>query len=144
MKLEQQVINLELAKKLKELGIKQSSIFAWEKMCGKKNWNLMYGSLDDIHPVDWDSYAKTYHAESVIVSAFTVAELGEVLPNNLYVKKVPYWLQFEIKNSQGGWSCQYRNMGRETLKFFEEETMVNSGAKMLCYLIEKGLLKPNP
>ena len=64
MKLEEQVCSLELAKKLKELGVKQDGYFSWELIY--KKWEIRpdccYEDLDN-----------------VMVSAFTVAELGEIL-----------------------------------------------------------------
>lgn len=63
MKLEDQVVSLELAKRLKELEVMQESLFFW---CD--NW---------VHSQD-----SVYHSptSSETFSAFTVAELGEMLP----------------------------------------------------------------
>lgn len=66
MKLEDQVTNLEISKKLKSLGVEQESYFYWE------GWNESItheedGSFDDVY------------------SAFTVAELIELLGNKLGV-----------------------------------------------------------
>ena len=154
MTIQEQICSLELARKLKKLGVRQSSIFAWEKMCGKTNWNLMYGSLDDIHPVNWDSYAKTYEAEAVVVSAFTVAELGEMLPKHIHNSKkdtpgtidgqgnlVVRWV---VEGCLVGYDCL-----SERLKKLEERlvpTMIDISeadcrAKMLIYLLENGLIK---
>ncbi len=73
MKLEQQVCNLELAKKLKELGVKQESYFTWV------HWR------DDSEDDGWDVYHfdNPSHTMGVDYSAFTVAELGELLPDNV-------------------------------------------------------------
>ena len=66
MKLEDQVVGLELAKKLKELGVKQESYCYWRE-----------GNKED----------PTYRIVTMVCakggtySAFTVAELGEMLPN---------------------------------------------------------------
>src|SRR5271157_5159686 len=67
MNLEKQVTSLELSKKLKELGIKQHSIFWWnqnEICCSEpsENYNGEY----------W--------------SAFTTAELLDLLPHNITTK----------------------------------------------------------
>src|SRR5258706_5692321 len=64
MKLEDQIVSLELAKRLKEFGVKQESLFYWfinqlVYMCDLSKWEK----------------SKKY-----IFSAFTVAELGEMLP----------------------------------------------------------------
>jgi hypothetical protein len=65
MELEKQVCSLELAKKLKELGVKQESYWYWLQMTeGPRLFTLVEAvRLDPIFPY----------------SAFTVAELGEVL-----------------------------------------------------------------
>ena len=71
MKLEDQCVSLEMAKKLKELGVNKISLFYWN-IChdceneypeGSVQWELVYGEN---------------HGENI--SAFTVAELGEILP----------------------------------------------------------------
>lgn len=64
MTLEKQVCSLELAKKLKELGVKQESLF----------YHLPVRGI-----VQWGYYYKEEIPDSV--SAFTVAELGEMLPS---------------------------------------------------------------
>lgn len=81
MKLEQQVCSLELAKKLKELGVKQESAFVWSVPNPEKGRNerekLVLGKYCEVmlcHKArDWGEAFDVY-------SAFTVAELGEMLP----------------------------------------------------------------
>ena len=74
MKIENQVVSLELAKQLKELGFKQDSCFEWIWQDGgqayklrpeRKGFNLIDGKQNDCY------------------SAYTVAELGEMLPLKL-------------------------------------------------------------
>jgi hypothetical protein len=90
MEVEKQVCNLELAKRLKKLGVKQESAFWWEqiKVAGKNEWHK-----------DWtlafNSYSKPYDATH-IVSAFTVAELGEMLPILINAKKPPRGISSEL------------------------------------------------
>src|SRR5262252_9202184 len=63
--LEQQCVSLELAKRLKELGVKQESVWGWmQESVSKQYW---LGLSDD---------KKTF----AVASAFTVSELGEMLP----------------------------------------------------------------
>ncbi|RCV64272.1 hypothetical protein C5S53_09465 [Methanophagales archaeon] len=69
MKLEDQVASLELAKELKELGVKQDSIFYWWRS-QDMGWLLLYNP------------ATIYRTEAY--SAFTVGELGEMLPSNAH------------------------------------------------------------
>jgi hypothetical protein len=68
MKLENQVISLELAKKLKELGVQQDSELVWGIGGDKceKEWTLLFNNDE------------SWSAET-IYSAFTVAELGKKL-----------------------------------------------------------------
>ena len=68
MKLQDQVSSLELSKKLKELGVMQCNIWYWQK---QKSWFIHQ------HKPDRD---ENY-------SAFTVAELGEMLPEAIRIKK---------------------------------------------------------
>jgi hypothetical protein len=65
MKLENQVTNLELSKRLKELGVKQESLFYWKEYDGR--WWLDYCGKP------WDEFKDRW------ASAFTVAELGEII-----------------------------------------------------------------
>jgi hypothetical protein len=70
MKLEDQVVSLELAKQLKELGVPQDSLWDWIK----SGDNYFVDDIDNV--IDLGTY--TY---SRIAAAFTVAELGEMLVN---------------------------------------------------------------
>jgi hypothetical protein len=74
MKLKDQVCSLELAKKLKELGVKQESLFWWSR----------HGAgiiPEDEFEVHYQSVITEKNGEPIeYFSAFTVAELGEMLP----------------------------------------------------------------
>lgn len=61
MKTEDQVCSLDLAKKLKEVGVKQESLFYWNRQTKQVYMDT----------VPWN--------ETAWVSAFTVSELGEML-----------------------------------------------------------------
>lgn len=68
MKLEQQVVSLELAKKMKELGFEQESLFYWQLEASD------YASeKEQIVPKEYLNKIFTPY------SAYTVAELGEIL-----------------------------------------------------------------
>jgi hypothetical protein len=72
MTLEQQVCSLDLAKRLKELGVRQESVCKW--VLRYSTWVL------------WDEGTRSEFetgAEKEYVSAFTVAELGEMLPKEI-------------------------------------------------------------
>ncbi len=114
MRLEDQVVSLELAKKLKELGVKQGSLFKWDDLGHR--WSLEY---------DIRGYIGRY-------SAFTVAELGEMLPNVYYSSKV---------YSSDRKDMNYECAGHESGDIFTADTEANARAKMLIYLTENKLME---
>lgn len=124
MKLENQVVSLELAKKLKELGVKQESQFMWWKGAGE-------GYL---RPTDWSQFnmePKPMYSTADLrerFSAFTVAELGEMLStteNNNQIRDTKVFTQ---------WGCDYET--HRTLAPTEADVR----AKMLIYLLENKLI----
>ncbi len=138
MNLEQQVCSLELAKRLKELGVKQVSLFAW---VGKR---LQYGSLDDCHPCNWESYCGHYRFE-VWASAFTVAELGERLSERVHKKAEDYYLMLWKGNNIWFLNYRYYDIGTLTDIYLVKEsifadTEADARAKMLICLLENGLV----
>ncbi len=122
MKLEDQVCSLELAKRLKELGVKQESIF----------------SYDATMSPDGRTEVLSIGCPIFGYSAFTVAELGEMFP---YVSCLTY-----SSNMHTEWWCNYAEEDREGvlhLKHTEKSaTEADARAKMLVYLIDKGIVKP--
>ena len=134
MKLEDQVVSLELAKKLKELGVKQNSIHYWGDVNyseGKK-YREIHGEKWEVvlHPT-WKNYPAIScgWTKEYMISAFTVAELGEMLPVAYYSGRMP--------NEK--WNCFDYVNGSETLS---EETEADARAKMLIHLIENRIVKP--
>lgn len=81
MKLEEQVVSLELAKKLKELGVKQDGLFQWFRQFPGDDYLLHYIDYNH-HEMDLKIF-KEHFPDSC--SAFTVAELGEMLPTGIYI-----------------------------------------------------------
>ena len=143
MKLEQQVVSLELAKKLKELGVKQESVFFW--VVTHDGWEVLNhtlmrhpGSLGTLYTVQVPDTGSTY-------SAFTVAELGEMLPFSIKFQKHICYLTCE-KNipDYGGWVCRYESSDiirpTKATDIFTADTEADARAKMLAYLIENDLL----
>jgi len=131
MKLEQQVCSLELAKKLKELGVKQDSLFHW-----KTNFGMVVFNYSDL-----------LLSEGNYCSAFTVAELGEMLLKEVYIpykgnsgkkRKYPQHLHcffgggdYFLINYTGGNSQEHLTQ--------KGDNEANARAKMLIYLLENGL-----
>lgn len=128
MTLEQQVTNLELSKKLKTLGVKQDSHFVW---CEHP---------DGQHVIGVEEYSREDKTLKLI-SAFTVAELGEMLPWEIGGK-----LNITTKCSNGSWVVWYEKnvigaiVGDEKILDQGADTEADARAKMLIYLIENNLI----
>lgn len=135
MRLEDQVCGLEHAKKLLTLGVKQNSVFVWE----------YYD--DQCYAIKYIPYAvvPTKTNGFQLYSAFTVAELGNILPR----------FDQEEKRLQFGWSiqndgkkittlykCYYKNPDDEYIDCmsFDDENEANSRAKILIYLLERNYI----
>jgi len=122
MKLENQVCSLELAKKLKELGVKQESLWWWNIY----NQNGCDAMITLNRPERKGDYC---------CSAFTVTELGEMLPN--YVGGQEISTRKDVDNNY--W-CEL--LGDDTKeKYFKSNAEANARAKMLIYLIENKLME---
>jgi len=124
MNLENQVCSLEYAKRLRELGVKQKSYFRWEERDT--------GEIEIYHskPV---SIAHNYY------SAFTVAELGDILPDWCQTKTYIHpqlGRQYEIgtltwiNKSEYEWDC-----------ICGDDNEANARAKILIFLLENGIIK---
>ena len=136
MKLENQVCSLEHAKKLKELGVKQESLWQWiQKHTIGKEYVLIPNKTDAeyvlISPPD--VYGDWY-------SAFTVAELGEMLPDSLESNGFTYLLTINHWDNSK-WNISYDSDG-ELLYHSDDSIFSNAMAKMLIWLIEQGKVKP--
>jgi hypothetical protein len=124
MQLEKQVCSLEYSKKLKELGFEQDSLFCYADIFGNGEFTeIQYENDDSCERYDF-------------ISAFTVAELGEML-----------YHAFE----KNGWDLIYKAYG-ECFDFNGTQRIgeigiinlmrkPNMGAKILIYLKENNLLK---
>jgi hypothetical protein len=142
MKLKDQVCTLEQAKKLKELGVDQRSLWYWEvlKLTGvegvaKERITVRFNIG---HPISSGVVEQQY-------SAFTVAELGIMLPNvsGDYVTSSYY------NDHMGLWYCEYRKLSvkdndhepyDETWvleKEEEGETEAEARATLLIVLLEQ-------
>ena len=121
MNLEKQVVSLELAKKMKELGFKQESLWWWRKL-----FNDSYKIQSD-HDLIKDI--------GVYFSAYTVAELGEMLPSQYHSWK-------SILDEEGlGKGCLCVRFSEPEFDSSDEhwisaDTEANARAKMLIWLIE--------
>lgn len=120
MAIENHVVSLDLSRKLKELGVPQtSSLFHWHETPGEIK--LFSGSHDD-------------DCKGVAYSAFLASELGEMLPRGSYS-----W------NTLYGWTAAARQQGREdvqvrTIPF--PKTEPDARAELLIHLIENHIIDP--
>lgn len=138
MTLEQQVTSLELSKKLKELGVKQESIWYWYHNHHPK-WQLRL-QTDELG-MDWE--------DNQIVSTFTVAELGEALPREIKKDSIVRHLRFQKTYSPSStrkgyvWTVSYEFGEEDDIDewwIFEDYWEANARAKMLIYLLKNKLI----
>lgn len=149
MTLEEQVCSLELAQRLKELGVKQESLCYWRLAyfvserfdngisLGKKgkfgDYHVAYHPRPRFSTADlkWNENDLTRLNETEL-SAFSVAELGELLPpftksfRDKSLENPEYWIRLE---------------GEEEDLVHAAKTEANARAKMLVHLIENNLIK---
>lgn len=116
--LEQQVCNLESAKRLKELGVRQESLWHW--FVSKSGVKF----IGQVHEVRGDFYQ---------YAAFTCAELGELLPLHIDIYKTDHRTWIVVPNQY------YERTG----VCHEQNTEAEARARMLIYLIDNGIIKNN-
>ena len=147
MTLSSQVVSLPLAKRLKELGVKQESYFYYWYPVGMvmdaKNIPYQDKVVRKWHNVR-DQYLSVSHEGECeclpFYAAYTVAEIGEMLPWRIgdsgleFVKKSSEWEAYYRPWSQ--WEMGGRN------HLIEANTEADARAKLLIYLLEKGMAKP--
>jgi len=138
--MEKYVCNLELAKKLKELGVnrKEECGFYWR--CASQlnpDWVLLYKT------------SKMFDRNSIYYSAFSVGELGGMLPS--YMKPIGIIddsiERIKTERNGGHYVCYYKQIKKEgnstitKIIEFSEPFEANARAKMLIYLIENKLIE---
>jgi len=137
MKLEQQVTNLELSKKLKELGMGQESLF-WYAKTGYSGKHSFLGTKRDMDRFKEHEYDDMPGANDTydFISTFTVAELGEMLPFGTKSIHIDAW----DETYQGGktWMCNAPERKKRHIEYADTEA--NARAKMLIYLMENDLI----
>ena len=127
MKLENQVVSLELAKKLKELGVKQASYFFYSEAMPIPGIIPHY----EIQP----ELAVERH------SAFTVAELGEILGAELTDQNESDSFTLQCTNAIDFWAVAFGNDEITITPQFENTKLADALAEMLIYLLEKNLIE---
>lgn len=137
MKLENQVVSLELAKRLASLGVSQDSIFQW-----RVQWET--GKEDEIMLVQGENYeSKGENGGVALYAAFTVAELGEILPDTIEENEATLYLMCGKGTSAHPWSIWYGSTKQEGPSSVGENE-ADARAALLVYLIENKLIaSPN-
>lgn len=95
MKLENQVCSLELAKKIKELGVEQESLF--------------FGSMHENEKENFDEEVRHIDKLYKVASAFTATELGEMLPKIINIGEKGW--QTIYKHPKQNWMENYLRLG---------------------------------
>lgn len=139
MILEQQLTSLELSQKLKELGVKQESLFYYQ---GGQIY--IRSQHIDSRMLIADNGERTLYIPEFDVSAFTCSELGEMLPGSITTDSDYYQLTCYKGKDTEKYFVYYENLAREDLckHFAVADTEADARAKMLIYLLEQNLLTP--
>jgi hypothetical protein len=127
MNLESQVCSLELSKKLKSLGVKQDSYFDWYD----NDTGFVY-----LRDRQW----LPERTGDVPISAFTVFELGEIIPQKIEYEGSEI-IYASIKTISNEWQSTYYHEEGESLLLFTDKNESNSRAQMLIYLLENNLME---
>ena len=126
MKLEDQVCRIELAKKLKELGVEQKSLWCW---ISKYEYSNMVETQEP-KLFEWYLNGEPDHTDEITYSAYTVAELGDLSSCHFISQK----------EMTGGWKCLQRKAVPDDSNVFFASTEANVRARTLVYLLENKLL----
>lgn len=142
MKIEDQVCSLEYAKKLKELGIKQESLFGWYEAEQITNFDFNEGkkaeTISGICIMGNDDTTKQIY-KGFIAAAFTVMELGLRLPQSITQDEKYYRLN--IFKDKICWFIAYvTNQSEPPFIIHMNMKEVNCRASMLIHLLENNLI----
>ena len=129
MQLEKQVCSLKLAKRLKELGVKQNGRYIW--------WLPTLGGDDECETRLSRGCGTIRRKCSDWISAFTVAELGEMLPD----KCPQHGGSLNIRRGFGKWLVGYgEHQEFDGCHVEGEDNEADARAKCLVYLLENNPL----
>src|SRR3990167_5694230 len=125
MLVEEQVITLELSKTMQYLGFLQDSLFYWCGACKKIEDKTKDQPCEVLSGRDPSPHA--------FISAYTVSELGIMLPWNIYKISPPRQVIYFGQTRYERWRIEELDRGRTGL-MFEAETEADVRAKMLIFL----------
>jgi hypothetical protein len=134
MELKHQLCSLELAKRLKELGVKQEIMF-YHWATDVEEDGLTWWTISQTEPRKGKRVRELSTPEHYRgpLSAFTVAELGEMLP---HVENIVVML-FDNGHCQ---LCLQQTPIEGATPVFEAQSEADARAKMLIYLLEHNLV----
>lgn len=154
MNLTHQVTSLELSRRLKALGVKQESYFWWNYVVSsscegnddfatrREGWQLMSAHWEDA-------------VKAQFCSAYTVAELGNLLPREIeyqasskeksgYDGYRPMFLKCGKTIMDNGWYVMYSDphpANEVPVHSTHADTEADARGLMLAYLLENSLIK---
>ena len=135
MLLEDQVCSLELAKKLKELGVKQDGLFYYQNYPYHDGTDDNFLKIVEIESNNNSNNAiintESYDEDHKKYSAFTVSELGEMFPDS-----------FATLREEGEWlgaSDEKHSLAGKLKTRSKNEA--DTRAKIIIYLIENNLME---
>jgi len=120
MKIEDKVVSLELARKMKEL---------WWEFKTERYWRKKLLVKDEI----WEVVNSNKVEGCVYIPAPDAIEIGERLPENCFTEK---W--------HNRWHGYVNEKNESCDEEFNEDSEAEARGKCWCYLTEKGLLKEEP
>lgn len=137
MPLKKQCASLELSKELKELGYPQESLFYWVTDEQDRFQKLSTKIVLNDKVNDYGSYWSKY-------SAPTTAELGEILPQTLKIKRIKYQLFCSVALDKQ-WFVIYVDENdyenNAPIPFMMCHNEADCRAKMLIYLLKNKLIE---
>lgn len=138
MTLEQQLTSKDISKCLQELGVKQESLFFYAKSPANKfRLYPLFFDPKESKEVKLSDKEKEF-------SAFTVAELGEMLPGRKEENGIIIYFTSH-KNIDGSWTAkvaktEYPGKKQSHIWAEVEFTEADARGKMLIYLLENKLI----
>jgi hypothetical protein len=124
--MEQYCITLEQAKRLKELGFKKDSLYGWANE-----------GADG--PGRKDEWFVTNYDPVIDYQAYTVGELGEILPDHITTDEGVYYLG-TAKYEDAGWAMIYKTDDDSCLTRADGDTEAEARGNLLIYLLESKLI----
>lgn len=142
MKLEDICVSFEYAKRLKEIGIKQESLFMWFEDSSFK-WYAGQGLCQEKSFISLEFYKNCFRENAERYSAFTASELINILPGKIIVGDRTAKIiigkesdEYKVWYLNFGWNIFIPSKENE----ISEISLSNALSKLLLYIIENKLV----